>query len=207
MLLSSPIKCLLQAAQDQVPQPLLIGHAFQLWLSFYVLCWIPNLMMSPFHRGHKPRCDLHTAEEYNPVPQSTCYIPINKAQDAAGLHLCHRSVLFLSLLSAATTPRASLKKLLPNLAILRPCCWQTLFLPRCPTTYLLQPNFIWFPSTFSLPRSLWMAALPSSVSTGPYNLLSSACLTRMVSTHSSRLLIKMQNNGDPRTDSSSQYSS
>lgn len=104
----------------------------------------------------------------------------------------------------ATTPRASLKKLLPSLAVLRPRYCQTLFLLRCPTiVYSLQPNFIWFPSThsFSLPRSLCMAALPSSIPTGPYNLLSSARLLRMVSTHSSRLLTKMQHSRDPRTDS------
>ena len=79
--------------------------------------------------------------------------------------------------------------------------YKCLFLLRCRTLHLPLLNLITIPSAqlCSLPRSHWTTAQPSGVSATP-RFVSSHNLLRMLSMHSSSLLMKMFNKTGLSTD-------
>uniref|UniRef100_A0A8C3EYK4 Uncharacterized protein n=1 Tax=Chrysemys picta bellii TaxID=8478 RepID=A0A8C3EYK4_CHRPI len=76
------------------------------------------------------------------------------------------------------------------------------FRPNFRTLHLSLLNLIRFllAQSLNLSRSVWTLSLPSSISTPPRSLVSSANLLRVQSIPSSRSLMKMLNKIGPRTD-------
>lgn len=129
----------------------------------------------------------------NHFPQSTVCACVCIAEDTAG-HLCCQDTLLACAQLAVGPSWAFFAELLPSLSVPSLYHSQGLFLPRGRTWHLCLLNFMRFLSAHSssLSRSLWMAALPASVSTAP-SLGSSADFLRVYAVFSSISLIDKLN--------------
>jgi len=83
--------------------------------------------------------------------------------------------------SSTSTPKSFSSGLLSIPSSPSLYCYQRLLQPRCRTLLLALLNLMRFTRAHlsSLSRSLWMASLPSGVSTAPLNLVSSAIWLRV----------------------------
>ncbi|KAK4811045.1 hypothetical protein QYF61_015749 [Mycteria americana] len=191
-----------QAKQPQFPQPLLIGLLLQTLhqprcpsldmlqhLNVSLVVGGPKLNTVFEVRPHQCRVQGH-----NHFPSPAGHTIPDTSQDAIGFlgHLGtlpahvqltvnqHPQVLFRRGSFPATLPQA--------------CSCRTLHLA------LLNPIQLTSAHRSSLSRSLCRAFLPSSRSTLPHNLVSSANLLRVHSIPSSRSLIKILNKTGPKTE-------
>ncbi|KAK4826427.1 hypothetical protein QYF61_008960 [Mycteria americana] len=208
ILLACPIS-LRTAKQPQFPQPLLIRLVLQTLHQLHCpsLDTLQHLNVSLVVRGPKPNTVVEVQPHQCRVQRNKCFLsPAGQAisdtnQDAIGL-LGHLSTLLAHIQAAVNQ----------HLQVL--LCW-AVFQPLFPKSValhgvvvaqvqdlalsLVEPHTTG-PSLSSLSRSLCRAFLPSSRSTLPHNLVSSASLLRVHLIPSSRSLIKISNKTGPKTE-------
>lgn len=130
----------------------------------------------------------------NHFPQSTVRASVCAAEDTIG-HICCQDTLLPCAQLAVGPSWALFAKLLPRCPVSSLYCCQGLFLPRGRTGHLSLLNFMRFllAHSSSLPGSLWMAALPASMSSTPLSLGLSVDFVRVCSVFSSILLTETLN--------------
>lgn len=116
-------------------------------------------------------------EEDNHFPQHAGYSSANNALDTVSVFSCQGTLLAHIQLVVSQATQVIFSSSAFQQPVPSPQCCQELFFPRCKILHLSLLHFMFLLShSSSLPRSLWMAALPYSVFTGARNRMTSANL-------------------------------